>query len=177
MVASTVVAVIAPTVAAVPLKVTVAPAAKLDPVIVTAAPGAAPAGEMDVMPGFTLTVNVCVAVTLPFDVVTITAPVPVVPAATVAVRLVPLPETPVAATPLIVTVEPEQRFVPVMFTVCPTGPDVGDTPEMVGAPVQAGGGPRQELGSVMTVLVGLPEMLQFPEQVVPLTVTVCAFTE
>jgi hypothetical protein len=173
MVVAIAVAVTLFTVAGAVPKVTVAPVAKLAPLMVTAVPGVAPDGAIDVIAGAVLavTVNCCVDVPVPLDVVTDT--VPPAPAATVAVAVVAPLETLVAALPPTVTLVAPQRLVPVMVICVPIGPDSGAMLLIVGAPVLVQP-PRQELGNVMVVVVPEAEALQLPEQVVPLTIIVCA---
>ena len=80
-----------------------------------------------------LTVKSLVLVTEPAGVVTLIGPV-VAPAGTVAVILVALTTLNVAATPLKVTLVAPVKFVPVIVTVVPTGPNVGVNEAIVGAP-------------------------------------------
>lgn len=119
-----------------------------------------------------------VAVGLPLVVIA-TFPAPVVPEATTAVSEVPVPViTLVAAIPLIVTVAPAQRFVPLTAIVVPTGPVAGENDAIVGVPEHVCGGtttPTQAAGTVMSV----PLAVTVTEsgncvQTVPLTRIVCA---
>ncbi len=80
-----------------------------------------------------LTVKLLVLVTEPAGVVTLIGPV-VAPAGTVAVILVDLTTLNVAAVPLKVTPVAPVKLVPVIVTVVPTGPKVGENEVIVGAP-------------------------------------------
>ncbi len=117
-------------VAVLPLNVTVLEPCvvpKLVPVMVTDEPGAPEIGETLVTTGVARTVNVTPFEAMPFSVTT-TLPV-VAPVGTTATIEVALHVETVAAVPLNFTVlEPwdEPKFVPVIVTDVPTGPDVGD---------------------------------------------------
>ncbi len=124
------------TVAAVPLNLTVLEPCvepKFVPVIVTDVPARPEVGERLLMVGVGSTVKVLPLLAIPFTVTT-TLPV-VAPEGTVATMEVALQLMTVAAVPLNFTVlEPcvEPKFVPVMVTDPPTGPDVGERLPMVG---------------------------------------------
>ncbi len=124
------------TVAAVPLNVTVLVPwvdPKFVPVIVTAVPTGPEVGDTLVMLGLADTVKLTPLLATP-PTVTTTFPV-VAPVGTDVARLVALQLVTVAAVPLNVTllvpwVDP--KFVPVIVTAVPTGPEVGDTVVMLG---------------------------------------------
>jgi hypothetical protein len=125
------------TVAVVPLNFTVLVPwldPKFVPVIVTAAPTAPVVTERLVMLGAATTVKLFPLLAVP-ETVTTTFPV-VAPVGTVATMLVALQLLAVAEVPLNFTVLlpwGEPKFVPVIVTVAPTAPDVGDRLVMVGA--------------------------------------------
>jgi hypothetical protein len=117
-------------VAAVPLNVTVPVVPKFVPVMVTDVPTGPDAGDRLVMLGVGINVKLTPLLARPL-IVTTTLPV-LAPAGTgttidVAVQLVG-----VAAVPLNVTVPDVPKFVPVMVTDVPTGPDAGDRLVMLG---------------------------------------------
>lgn len=121
-------------VAAVPLKVTVLVLwlePKLVPEIVTVAPTAPVAGDRFAILGATEKLNPPLAVPL-----TVTTTLPLVaPEGTVATIDVGLQPVAVAGTPLNVTVLVlcvASKLVPVIVTDVPTGPELGDTPVMLG---------------------------------------------
>lgn len=104
------------------------------PVIVTAAPTAPVVTERLVMLGAATTVKLFPLLAVP-ETVTTTFPV-VAPVGTVATMLVALQLVAVAEVPLNFTVLlpwGEPKFVPVIVTVAPTAPDVGDRLVIVGA--------------------------------------------
>jgi len=119
---------------------------KFVPVMVTGVPAIPEDGDRPLMVGGGTTVKVCVPVVDTPLTVTTTLPV-VAPLGTGATIEVALQLEGVAATPLKVTVLVpcvEPKFVPVIVTEVPTGPELGDSDVMLG------GG-----GGVMTVkLVG-----------------------
>ena len=112
--------------AVVPLNFTAVAPLKFEPVIDTLVPAAPDAGVNDVIPGaVALTVKLVLLVAVPPGVVTVIAPV-VAPIGTVAVIDVELEALkPDAAVPLNFTDVAEPRFVPVIVTLVPTGPDPG----------------------------------------------------
>lgn len=124
-------------VAAVPPKVTLAPAAKFVPEIVTDVPPAVDPlfGLTAVTVGGPTYVKPFVRLPLwPFK-VTVTVTAPALPAGVVAVMLVLLTTTTLLAEALPnVTVAPEEKFVPVIVTDVPPaiGPVLGDTLLIVG---------------------------------------------
>jgi hypothetical protein len=104
------------------------------PVIVTTVPTPPDVGERLVMPGAVVMVNVTPLLAIPLTVTT-TLPV-VAPVGTEVTIEVPLQVWTVAAVPLNLTVPlpwVEPKFVPVIVTVAPMPPDVGDRLEIVGA--------------------------------------------
>src|SRR5580704_13869532 len=127
--------------AMVPLKLTVPEPCvdpKAVPVIVTVAPTAPVVIDRVVILGAETTVKVLLLLDTP-ETVTITLPV-VAPEGTVVVMLVVLQFVAVAVTPLNLTVLVpcgEPKFVPVIVTVAPTAPVVGDRLVMVGAEAKA----------------------------------------
>src|SRR6201981_2155120 len=124
------------TVAAVPLKVTVLVPCedpKFVPVIVTAVPTGPEVGDRLVMLGVDDTVKLTPLLATP-PTVTTTFPV-VAPVGTDVAMLVALQLVTVAAVPLKVTVLvpcEDPKFVPVIVTAVPTGPEVGDRLVMLG---------------------------------------------
>jgi hypothetical protein len=128
-------------VADVPLKVTVllpCVAPKFVPVIVTDVPTGPDVTDRLVMLGGTVTVKLGPLLACP-PTVTTTFPV-VAPLGTAAVMLVALQFMGVAAVPLRVTVLlpcVAPKFVPVIVTTVPTGPEVGDRPVTAGPHVPA----------------------------------------
>jgi hypothetical protein len=119
-------------VAAVPLNVTVAPAAKFVPVIVTTVPPAVGPlfGDTPLTMGRTEYVNPAVRLPLCPLTVTVTVTPPPLPAGVVAVMVVLLNTTTLlAADPPNVTVAPAAKFVPVIVTGVPptVDPVFGDT--------------------------------------------------
>jgi hypothetical protein len=129
------------TAAVVPLKVTAlepAVAEKFVPVMTTVAPAIPDVGEMEVIVGALITVNTEPMAAPPL-VVTVTAPV-LPPTGTVVVSDVAVAAVTVAAVPLNFTVLPAvdgEKFEPVIVTVVPIGPDVGEMAEMEGTGVCA----------------------------------------
>jgi hypothetical protein len=106
---------------------------KFVPLIVTVAPTAPDVGERLVMLGVAITVKLAPALTTP-ETVTITLPV-VAPAGTGATILVSLQLAGEAAVPLNLTVLVPcvaPKLVPVIVTVSPTMPEVGDRLVMLG---------------------------------------------
>jgi hypothetical protein len=126
-------------VAEVPLNVTVlvpCVVPKFVPVMVTAVPTGPEVGDRFVMLGGTVTVKLTPLLARP-PTVTTTLPV-VAPAGTfttmlVALQLLGVAEVPLNATVLVPCVVP--KFVPVMVTAVPTGPEVGDRFVMLGGTV------------------------------------------
>jgi hypothetical protein len=111
---------------------------KFVPVTVTESPPAVlPVfGEQPVTVGAATYVYRVFAEFVPPTVVTVTLAVPAEPAGVVHVIVVELTTvTPVAATPSNLTEDAPVRLVPVIVTDCPpaVGPELGDTPETVGA--------------------------------------------
>jgi hypothetical protein len=131
------------TVAVVPLNLTVpvlpCVAPKFAPVIVTDAATAPDVTDRLVMLGAATTVKLFPLLLTP-DTVTTTFPV-VAPVGTVATMLVEVQLVVDAAVPLNLTVPVEPKAVPVIVTVAPTAPDVGDRLEIVGAATAAAGSP------------------------------------
>ena len=101
-----------------PPNVTCEAAVKLVPVMTTVLPTAPVAGVKLVMVGGTPTTNGVAETAVPPGVVTLIRPL-VVPAATVAVRLVAEPTVNVAAVPLMLTAVAPVRFVPLIATTVP----------------------------------------------------------
>ena len=99
-------------------------AVKLVPVITTVLPTAPVAGVKLVIVGGTPTRNGVADTAVPAGVVTLIRPL-LVPAATVAVRLVAEPTVNVAAVPLMLTAVAPVKLVPVSVTTVPTGPLMG----------------------------------------------------
>src|ERR1700746_1383158 len=124
------------TVAAVPLKVTVlvpCEAPKVVPVIVTAVPTGPEVGDRLVMFGVDDTVKLTPLLATPPTVTTtlpVVAPVGTDVAMLVALQLVTVAAVPLKVTVLVPCVDP--KFVPVIVTAVPTGPEVGDRLVMFG---------------------------------------------
>jgi len=119
--------------AAVPLNVTAVAPVSVVPVMVTTAPTGPVAGVNETIAGVGVKLPALVAV--PPGVVTEIVPA-VTPAGTVAVMDVADTTVNVAAVPLKATAVAPVRFVPVIVTVAPTGPDVGVNDAIVGAGVK-----------------------------------------
>jgi hypothetical protein len=118
-------------VALTPLKRTSVVPVKFVPVMVTEVPTGPEVGEKLTMVGGRMTTKLVPLVAVPSGVVTVMGPV-VAPAGTVAVICVLLLTVKVAATPLKRTSVVPVKFVPVMVTDAPTGPDAGEKLVMVG---------------------------------------------
>jgi hypothetical protein len=120
------------TVAAVPLNATPVAPVKLLPLIVTLVPTGPDPGEKLVIDGEEpdVTVKLFALVAVPAVAVTVIFPV-VAPEGTVAVIWVELFRVNVAAVPLKATAEAPLKFVPVIETDVPTGPEAGENPEIV----------------------------------------------
>jgi hypothetical protein len=117
--------------AATPLKRTSVVPVKFVPVMVTEAPMRPEVGEKLAMVGGRMTTKLVPLVAVPSGVVTVMGPV-VAPAGTVAVIWVEVTTVNVALTPLKRTSVVLVKFVPVMVTEVPTGPEVGEKLTMVG---------------------------------------------
>ena len=107
---------------------------KLVPVMITELPTFPEDGVIEVMVGGAVKVKLTALVTELQSTVTLMSPV-VAPAGTITCRLVAVAEVTVAAMPLILTVLLDgvgSKLVPVIATVVPTGPPVGENPLMVG---------------------------------------------
>jgi hypothetical protein len=131
-------------------------APKFVPVIVTVAPTAPDVGATDVIVGDGATVNTMVALLLTPPTVATTAPV-VAPAGTGVTMLVADHDVGVAVVPLNFTVLVPcvaPKFVPLIVTVVPTGPLVGDRLRIVGVPVTVNSEPL--LAVPPTVTTTLP---------------------
>jgi hypothetical protein len=154
-------------VAGVPLKVTVLVPwvdPKFAPEIVIVIPTPAEVGEIDVILGADVTVNLTPLLSMP-SAVTTTDPV-VAPVGTVATICVAVQFRATAAAPLNVTVLlpwVAPKLVPSMLTIPPTGPDVGERLEMIGAAVKR------------TPLLATPTVTSTSPDVTPLGVvaTIC----
>jgi hypothetical protein len=125
-------------VAATPLKFTAVTPAKLSPKtmrlsleMVMSAPTAPAVGEKPKMVGGRRTTKLAPLVAVPAGLVTVMGPV-VAPAGTVAVICVLLLSVKTAVMPLKRTSVVPVKFVPVMVTDAPTGPDVGEKLAIVG---------------------------------------------
>jgi hypothetical protein len=161
-------------------------APKFVPVIVTDVPTGPEVGDRLVMLGGTVTVNATLLLARP-PTVTTTLPV-VAPLGTATVMLVPLQlaavaaEVPLKVTVLLARVAP--KFVPVIVTDVPTGPEVGDRLVMLGGTVTVNATPLlarpptvtttfpvvAPLGTAMVMLV--PVQLAAVPAEAPLKVTV-----
>jgi len=130
------VALITENVAAAPLNATAVAPVRFVPLIVTAVPTGPDVGEKLVTVGATVTVKLVADVAVPPGVVTEIGPV-AAPAGTVAVIWVALITENVAALPLNATAVAPVRFVPLIVTAVPIGPDVGEKLVTVGALVAA----------------------------------------
>jgi hypothetical protein len=118
-------------VAGTPLKRTLVVPVKFVPVMVTEVPTGPTVGEKSVMVGAKVTTKSVLLVAVPAGLVTLMGPV-VAPPGTVAVICVLLLTVKAAAMPLKRTSVVPAKFVPVMVTEAPTGPEVGEKLEIVG---------------------------------------------
>jgi hypothetical protein len=121
-------------VVATPLNVTAVAPVKLVPVRTIAVPTVPKAGANEVTVGGVMTVKFALLTPLPAEFVTAMRPV-CAPTGTVAVIRVEEFTVKVAPTPLNVTELIAVKFVPVIVTVVPAGPDVGVNDETVGTRV------------------------------------------
>ena len=121
--------------AVMPLKRTSVVPVKFVPVMVTEVPTGPAVGEKLEMVGDRMTTKSVLLVAVPAGLVTVMGPV-VAPAGTVAVICVALLMVKAAATPLKRTSVVPVKFVPVMVTEAPTGPDAGEKLVMVGGRIK-----------------------------------------
>src|SRR5437016_7677977 len=119
-------------VALTPLKATAVAPVKFVPLIVTLVPTGPLPGAKLAMVGGLSTLNELALVAVPPGVVTLSGPV-VAPAGTVARIAVSEVTVKVALTPLKATAVAPLKLVPLIVTLVPTGPVVGERPAMVGA--------------------------------------------
>jgi hypothetical protein len=115
-----------------PLKATFVAPASAEPLIVTVVPTGPPSGLIDWIAGLIVTVKSVALVAVPPGVVTETGPV-VAPAGTLVVIRVSDSGVKEAITPLNETADAPVRFVPVIVTGVPNGPEVGSNDEIAGA--------------------------------------------
>src|SRR2546426_12302361 len=111
--------------------VTAVAPAKYGPVIVTLVPAGPLVGEKLVIVGGGMTVKLLALIAVPPDVVTLIGPV-VAPLGRVVAIEVNEFTVKLAATPLMVTDVTPVKFVPVIVTLVPTGPLVGEKLVIVG---------------------------------------------
>ncbi len=114
-----------------PLNETPVAPVKFVPVMTTEVPTGPNAGANETIVGGGITVKMPVLVAVPFAVTTRTGP-GVAPAGTIAVISVEDTTVNTAAVPLNVTAFTLMKFVPMIVTEVPTGPEVGENEAMVG---------------------------------------------
>jgi len=119
-------------VALVPLNATAVAPVKLVPLMVTLVPTGPLVGEKFAIVGALTTVKLLALVAVPPDAVTLNGPL-VAPAGTVAWMAVSEVTAKLALTPLNATAVAPVKLEPVIVTLVPTGPLVGEKPAIVGA--------------------------------------------